>query len=497
MPAVPALDAATRRSLALLLAGALIPLAGCTSGDDGPTSEGGGSGASRDVPHLDREAGRLGRHDALGGRLAAAHSQRLPARRPTPPPSASPAPRCPPSSRSTPRPGRSSTRTTCEAADVTESEPRQTVVYKLNPKAEWSSGRAIGAADFKAQWKALSGKQQVLLGGAQRRVRPDQEGDQGREQARGEGRLPQAVRRLEVAVHAALPEVRDMARPGDFNKSARTSLPDSAGPFRVEKIHKGDTSVTLVRDKRWWGEPAKLKRIVLRVVPRDQRQDALADGKLDMAEIDVSTLRRIVRAHKGEGGEGDAKSKTRERAHGGTTKKEARERAREDRNLRDIAVRHAFEPAYTQLALNGAGGPARRRARTPRRRPRHRPRGHRQARAARHRAARQAARQPSADDRPGRLRGQQRRPRRRRTWSRRSRCWPRPAGRTATSHVRGPSKGEDAEKKGQNDRQGGTPGSNADGDQRAAQQFAQPGRSRSRLSPPSPPPRPPGSPVSP
>jgi peptide/nickel transport system substrate-binding protein len=159
-----------------------------------------------------------------------------------------------------------------------------------------------------------------------------------------------------------------MGHADDFNDGARTSLPVSAGPFRVKKIHKGDTSVTLVRDKDWWGDPAKLKRILLRVVPRDERQRALARGKLDLAEIDVATLRRIIHAHKGgKGGGEDAKSETKHRnqhsehskddKHSRKTGKEARKQAVQDRKLRDIAVRHAYEPAYTQLALNGAEGP--------------------------------------------------------------------------------------------------------------------------------------------
>ncbi|HZX39345.1 MAG TPA: ABC transporter substrate-binding protein, partial [Streptomyces sp.] len=45
-----------------------------------------------------------------------------------------------------------------ESAEVTEREPRQVVVYKLNQEAVWSDGRDIGAADFVAQWHALNGR---------------------------------------------------------------------------------------------------------------------------------------------------------------------------------------------------------------------------------------------------------------------------------------------------------------------------------------------------
>ncbi|HWM40607.1 MAG TPA: ABC transporter family substrate-binding protein [Streptomyces sp.] len=360
MPAVPALDAATRRSLALLMAGALLPLAACTSSDDGPASEGGGSGASRDVPHLDRE------QIASGGTMRWAVDtlpRTLNAFQPTADAGTERITGATlPSlftldSAARPQPNADYV----EAADVTSSKPRQTVVYKLNPKARWSSGRSIGVADFKAQWKALSGKKSSY--GAARNAGYDRI----KKVTKGSG-----AHEVKVVFRKSYADWKSLFTPlypksvmghaKDFKRKARTSLPNSAGPFKVEKIHRSDTSVTLVRNKDWWGDPAKLKRIVLRVVPRDERQAALARGKLDLAEIDVSTLRRIVRAHGGKGGGGeDAKSEAKKRSergeHARMTKKEARKRAAQDRRLRNIAVRHAFEPAYTQLALNGAEGP--------------------------------------------------------------------------------------------------------------------------------------------
>lgn len=356
MPAAQALDAATRRSLALLLAGALIPLAGCTSGDgDGPSSEGGGSGAARDVPHLDREQVASGRTlhwavDSLPPTLNAfqpkadATTERITGA-------------TLPSLFTLDSAARPQLNTDyLKAADVTSREPRQTVVYKLNPKARWSSGRSLGAADFKAQWKALSGRNKAF--GAARNAGYDRIAKVTRGQNAHEVKV---VFRKPYAdwksLFAPLYPKAVMGRAKDFKHGARKSLPTSAGPFRVKKIHRGDTTVKLVRNGKWWGDEAKLKRIVLRVVPRDQRQEALRRGELDLADVDVATVRGIVRAHKG--GEEDAKSgKNGKRdEHARKSAKELREQAKRDGQLRHVAVRHAFEPAYTQLALNGAEGP--------------------------------------------------------------------------------------------------------------------------------------------
>ncbi|OEV27256.1 hypothetical protein AN219_23435 [Streptomyces nanshensis] len=353
MPAAQALDAATRRSLALLLAGALIPLAGCTSGDDGgPSSEGGGSGASRDVPHLDRE------QVASGGTLHWAVDSLPPTLNAFRPKADATTERITgatlPSLFTLDAAARPQLNPDyVEAADVTSEEPRQTVVYRLNPKAKWSSGRSIGVADFKAQWKALSGRKKsfdAARNAGYDRIGKVTKGKNARE-VKVVFRKPYADWK---SLFTPLYPRSVMARADDFNHAAHRSLPVSAGPFRVEKIHRGDTSVKLVRNKKWWGDDAKLKRIVLRVVPRDERKEALRRGQLDLAEVDVATVRSIVRAHKG--GEEDAKSR-KGNEQGRKSTEELRAQAERDGKLRHLAVRHAFEPAYTQLALNGAEGP--------------------------------------------------------------------------------------------------------------------------------------------
>ena len=44
-----------------------------------------------------------------------------------------------------------------ESAELTATDPKQVVTYKLNPKAVWSDGTPITWADIEAQWKAQSG----------------------------------------------------------------------------------------------------------------------------------------------------------------------------------------------------------------------------------------------------------------------------------------------------------------------------------------------------
>ncbi|MFF5495243.1 ABC transporter family substrate-binding protein [Streptomyces aquilus] len=267
-----------------------------------------------------------------------------------------------------------------EKAEVVETEPRQVVLYKLNQQAVWSDGREIGAADFAAQWRALSGKDTAYW------------------TARNAGydrieKIERGKNDLEVKVTFARPYAdwkslfsplypKDvMGTPDSFNDSARKKLKVTAGPFALKKVDRKDDEVTLARNPRWWGHPAKLDEIVLRAVPRDKRAAALAAGELDLAEIDAESVQRITVAAKGRQsatplmGPGSnrnaadalrswavAKGTDEEAADDEISAREKQRRevsayARQQQALRGFEVRRSLEPAYTQLALNGAEGP--------------------------------------------------------------------------------------------------------------------------------------------
>ncbi|MFJ3638676.1 ABC transporter family substrate-binding protein [Streptomyces sp. NPDC090108] len=261
-----------------------------------------------------------------------------------------------------------------EKAEVIETEPRQVVQYKLNQQAVWSDGREIGAADFVAQWRALSGKDTAFW------------------TARNAGydrieKIERGASDLQVRVTFSRPYAdwkslfsplypKDvMGTPDAFNDGARRKLDVTAGPFRVDRVDTAAKDVVLTRNPRWWGSPAKLDEIVLHAVPRDQRASALADGTVDLADVDAAEAGRIGAATGGGTGSplaGAGKTSARKLrswalAHGigageppsGQKKlrKAVTRYLEEQDGLRAFGVRKSLEPAYTQLALNGAGGP--------------------------------------------------------------------------------------------------------------------------------------------
>ncbi|MFD7261043.1 ABC transporter family substrate-binding protein [Streptomyces sp. NPDC059874] len=277
-----------------------------------------------------------------------------------------------------------------EKAEVVEREPKQVVLYKLNQQAVWSDGREIGAADFVAQWRALNGKDSAYW------------------TARNAGyerieKIERGKTDLEVKVTFVKPyaDWRSLftplypkqvtGAPDAFNESARGTLKVTAGPFALGAVDKKTGTVALTRNPRWWGAPTKLDTLVLTAVPRAERPAALAAGKLDLAEIDRAGAERIALAHRdasGKNGPGAAGSGGAP-AHGpaaaltpaqatlswavafgadegkAAAEKESRQKhaesvqryADEQSALRTFTVRKSLEPAYTQLAMNGASGP--------------------------------------------------------------------------------------------------------------------------------------------
>ncbi|MFI9242757.1 ABC transporter family substrate-binding protein [Streptomyces sp. NPDC053086] len=262
-----------------------------------------------------------------------------------------------------------------ESAKVIETEPRQVVLYKLNQQAVWSDGREIGAADFVAQWRALSGRNTAYWtarNAGYDRIAKIERGDNDL-QVRVTFSRPYADWR---SLFSPLYPKDVMGTPDAFNDGARRKLTVTAGPFKVQKVDTTKKDVVLTRNTRWWGEPAKLTEIVLHAVPRDKRAAALADGSADLAEIASSDVQRIGLAHreKGtgtplQGGGRTSVKKLRswalahgfdsDEAHAGKEKlsKAVTRYLEQQQALREVEVRKSLEPAYTQLALNGSTGP--------------------------------------------------------------------------------------------------------------------------------------------
>ncbi|ROV69114.1 ABC transporter family substrate-binding protein [Streptomyces globisporus] len=269
-----------------------------------------------------------------------------------------------------------------ESAKVIEREPRQVVLYKLNQQAVWSDGREIGAPDFVAQWRALRGKDSAFWTARNSGYERIEKIERGADdlQVRVTFSKPYADWR---SLFSPLYPKEITGSPDAFNDGARTTLKTTAGPFVLKSMSKSKGTVTLARNPRWWGDKAKLDTLVFRAVAAKDRTQALADGTVDIADIDAATADRITLARRDRGSNGQPLNhgpgseitpaqalRSWAQAHGSDEDaaeiaQAAREKNRkavvayatEQKALRDFAVRKSLEPAYTQLALNGESGP--------------------------------------------------------------------------------------------------------------------------------------------
>jgi peptide/nickel transport system substrate-binding protein len=180
-----------------------------------------------------------------------------------------------------------------ESADVTSTNPKQVVTYKLNPKAKWSTGRPVTWADYEAQWKALKGTNKDF------KVASTTGYEAIESVARGKDDYEVVVTYSQhyadwKAVFSPLYPASTNSDPKVFNQGWTNKPIASAGPFKLENVDLTAKTVTVVRDDSWWGNRAKLDRIVYRVIELDAQIDSLANGELDFIDIgaDVNKLQR-------------------------------------------------------------------------------------------------------------------------------------------------------------------------------------------------------------
>jgi peptide/nickel transport system substrate-binding protein len=61
-----------------------------------------------------------------------------------------------------------------------------------------------------------------------------------------------------------------------------TEHPTGTGPFKFESFDRASNTITLVRNDDYWGEPAKLERLIFRVIPgENERRQELQAGTID------------------------------------------------------------------------------------------------------------------------------------------------------------------------------------------------------------------------
>ena len=182
-----------------------------------------------------------------------------------------------------------------DSAELTARDPRQVVTYRINRKAAWDDGTPITAADFAAQWKALSGSNpayRIASSSGYEQIETVAPGADDREVV-VTFRRPYADWK---ALFSPLYPASTNNDPAVFNDGWKARpLTTTAGPFRFESLDETGKTISLVRNPKWWGNRPKLDRIVFRVIDPTAQVDALLNGEIDVLDVaaDVDKLKRV------------------------------------------------------------------------------------------------------------------------------------------------------------------------------------------------------------
>ncbi|HEY2647430.1 MAG TPA: ABC transporter family substrate-binding protein [Candidatus Acidoferrales bacterium] len=165
--------------------------------------------------------------------------------------------------------------------------PPQVVKYKLNPKAVWSDGSPITAADFIAQWKALSGKDPAFHISASNGYDHIKSVTQGANQFEAIVTFSKPYSDWKGLFSPVYPASTN-THPEIFNTGWKNNMLTSGGPFRLASYDATAKTYTLVPNEKWWGNKPKLDQIIFRVIDDDAEPSAMANGEIDLMDVGPS-----------------------------------------------------------------------------------------------------------------------------------------------------------------------------------------------------------------
>jgi peptide/nickel transport system substrate-binding protein len=180
------------------------------------------------------------------------------------------------------------------------SSGKQVVTYTLNDKATWSDGTPITYKDLQAAWKVNNGKDKKYKPASTDGWDKIESVEKGasdkvavvtfaKPYPEWQGLFTRTTSHLFPAKHMETPEA--------YEKDYLQKIPATAGPFKVESVDEGTKTLTLVRDDKWWGQKAKLDKIIFRAIESPAAQvNAFANGELDAVEIPSGSPAELKRA---------------------------------------------------------------------------------------------------------------------------------------------------------------------------------------------------------
>jgi peptide/nickel transport system substrate-binding protein len=168
-----------------------------------------------------------------------------------------------------------------QSASLVSSSP-QVVLYKLNPKAKWSDGKALSYLDFKAVWQGASGKDTAYNTATTTGYEQISDVSQGADATEVKVTFDKPFADWQSLFYPLLPAA-GISTPDDFNKGWVEKVPITGGAFKIGSLDKSAQTVTVVPDPNWWGNKPKLDKFTYRVLASSAITQAFLNNEVDYA----------------------------------------------------------------------------------------------------------------------------------------------------------------------------------------------------------------------
>ena len=178
------------------------------------------------------------------------------------------------------------------SVELTSTNP-QVVTYTINPKAHWSDGSPITWRDFEAYWRSSNGSNPAYQTSGTTGYSDISSVTRGVDDRQAVLTFSKPFAEWKNLFNPFYPAAATTT-PQAFDNFCKTTLPLTAGPFALDSIDPTAKTISLKRDPKWWGTPAKLDAIIYRQYDPAALPDALANNEIDYYEIgsDLNLLRR-------------------------------------------------------------------------------------------------------------------------------------------------------------------------------------------------------------
>ncbi len=168
------------------------------------------------------------------------------------------------------------------SAELISNDP-ETVKYTLNPQAKWNDGAPIDWTAFDTTWKTQRGTDPAYNPASTDGYRSIGSVVKGEKDNEVIVTFKEPFYPYQLVFGSLLHPKNadpDFYKTGWVNNAHPELL---TGPFMVESL--AEDRLTLVRNPKWWGKPAKLERVVLR-----QMEDVATVNAFQNGEIDSTTI---------------------------------------------------------------------------------------------------------------------------------------------------------------------------------------------------------------